>query len=98
MATDRGPSRRFRSGTSANRGRDAATLEGAGDDQTLDFVGALPDPVYAQLTVEPLGYATAHVTASAEGLHRAVRAAACGLGHEQFCHRRLGVDELHVGF
>src|SRR5262249_3856796 len=58
---------------SADDGRDAALLERPRDDQPLDLGRPLPDPVDAQLAQEPLGRVVAHVAATAEHLHRAVR-------------------------
>jgi hypothetical protein len=80
-----------------DRRLDPAALERAGDDEPLDLRGSLPDPVDAQLAVEPLGDVGAQIAATTERLDGAVRAAPGGLGDEQLGHRGLGMDELRVG-
>ncbi len=57
----------------------AALRHLVGDDHPLDLGGALPDPIDAQLAVEPFGDVLPHESAPAEDLHGAVGDAVGGL-------------------
>src|ERR1700746_327201 len=69
----------------------------AGDDHALDFAGALPDPLDAELAEEALGHVLAHVAASAENLDGAVGDPARHLRGVELGHRALRMRHLHVG-
>jgi hypothetical protein len=69
----------------------------AGDDHALDFAGALPDPLDAELAEEALGHVLAHVAAAAEHLDGAVGDPARHLRGVELGHRALRVRHLHVG-
>src|SRR5687768_8506574 len=83
--------------TSMKHSLDAAALEAAGHDESLDFGRALPDPVDAELAEEALGHVRAEVAAPAESLNAAVGAYPRALRGEELCHRSLVVDEPEVG-
>src|SRR4051812_42609899 len=83
-------------GTLQHRRR-AAVHQLASHDDSLNLTGALPDSLYAQLPIHPLGHVPPHVTAPAEDLHGPIRDSsrhlrAVQLGHRGLCVQGLAVD------
>src|SRR5215813_8292354 len=68
----------------------------AGDDHALDFAGAPPDPLDAELAEEALGHVLTHVATAAEHLDGAVGDTARHFRGVELSHRALRVRHLHV--
>src|ERR1700709_1189048 len=63
---------RLRGGTEADERTEPALGHLVGDDDPLDLRSPLPDPVDADVAVEPLDRVLPHVAATAEDLQRTV--------------------------